>query len=51
MTSELKEPEHKEVVADIEPELEALLQTNPLTGLSDAQVQERLDKFGPNCNL
>lgn len=40
--------EHVEVTEDIEPELEALLHTDPVKGLTDAELKERLEKFGPN---
>ena len=43
-----KEPEHKEVVDELDAELEALLKTDPSKGLSDAEVSERLAKFGKN---
>lgn len=33
---------------EIEPELEKLLQTDPLKGLTDAEAAERLEKFGRN---
>ncbi|KAJ3187305.1 hypothetical protein HDU85_006593 [Gaertneriomyces sp. JEL0708] len=42
------EETHVEVTEALEPELEALLQTEPLDGLTDAQVQERLTQFGAN---
>jgi hypothetical protein len=42
---------HVEVTDEIEPELEKLLHTPPLQGLSDAQVSERLAQFGPNGTL
>ena len=45
---EFKEPEHKEVVDEIDPEYEKLLQTEPLQGLSDKEVEERLARFGKN---
>ncbi|KAI9206120.1 uncharacterized protein BJ171DRAFT_498764 [Polychytrium aggregatum] len=40
--------QHVEVTEDIDAELEALLQTPPLEGLTNAQVEERLAKFGKN---
>ncbi|KAJ3078170.1 hypothetical protein HK102_004689 [Quaeritorhiza haematococci] len=39
---------HVEVTDDIDPELEKLLQTPPLEGLTDDEVQKRLEKFGKN---
>ncbi|KND03421.1 plasma-membrane proton-efflux P-type ATPase [Spizellomyces punctatus DAOM BR117] len=42
------EEAHVEVTDDIDPELEALLQTPPLEGLTDAQAAARLQQFGPN---
>ncbi len=43
--------EHIEVTDDIDPELEKLLQTDTSHGLTDDQVQERLETFGKNGNL
>lgn len=34
-----------------DPDYEALLQTDPSKGLSDAQVTERLARFGPNGKI
>ncbi|KAL2913885.1 hypothetical protein HK105_206619 [Polyrhizophydium stewartii] len=42
------EHDHVEVADAIDAELEQLLQTDPLKGLTDAEVQERLAKFGKN---
>ncbi|KAH6573871.1 hypothetical protein BASA62_002714 [Batrachochytrium salamandrivorans] len=39
---------HVEVSDAIDAELELLIQTNPSKGLTDAEVQERLAKFGTN---
>eukprot|EP00842_Homolaphlyctis_polyrhiza_P004157 jgi/Hompol1/4742/HPOL_000499-RA len=39
---------HIEVTEQLEPELEALLLTEPTKGLSDADVEARLEKFGRN---
>ncbi|KAI8809307.1 hypothetical protein BJ742DRAFT_805824 [Cladochytrium replicatum] len=39
---------HVEVTEELDPELEKLLQTEPLQGLSDAEVNERLAQFGHN---
>ncbi|KAJ3321218.1 hypothetical protein HDU76_000131, partial [Blyttiomyces sp. JEL0837] len=39
---------HVEVKDELDPELEKLLQTEPLKGLTTAQVQERIAKFGKN---
>ncbi|TPX33115.1 H+-exporting ATPase [Synchytrium microbalum] len=39
---------HVEVVEDLDPELEKLLQTEPLKGLTDVEAAERLEKFGKN---
>ncbi|KAJ3076582.1 hypothetical protein HDU98_002102 [Podochytrium sp. JEL0797] len=44
----MEEAVHVEVADDISPELEALLHTPPLEGLTDAQVTERTAKFGLN---
>jgi hypothetical protein len=44
-----KIPEHKEVVAELDAELEGLLQTPPLEGLTDQEVKARLLQFGTNC--
>lgn len=46
--SEKDHEEHIEVTDDIDPELEKLLQTDTSSGLSDGQVQERLEMFGKN---
>ncbi|KAG0294620.1 hypothetical protein BGZ96_000814 [Linnemannia gamsii] len=45
---EVEETEHHEHKDEISPELEALLQTNPKYGLTEAEVAERLARFGPN---
>ncbi|KAJ3064169.1 hypothetical protein HDU98_000123 [Podochytrium sp. JEL0797] len=44
----MEEAVHVEVADDIPPELEALLHTEPLEGLTDAQVTERTAQFGLN---
>jgi magnesium-transporting ATPase (P-type) len=44
----IKEAVHIEVAEELDPELEKLLQTAPLNGLSDSEVQLRLEKFGKN---
>jgi H+-transporting ATPase len=44
----MEEHIHVEVEDAIDPELEKLLHTDPLKGLTDAEVQERLVQFGPN---
>ncbi|KAJ3102015.1 hypothetical protein HK100_004437, partial [Physocladia obscura] len=44
----MEEAVHVEVADDIPPELEALLHTEPLQGLTDAEVAERIAKFGLN---
>ncbi|KAJ3076581.1 hypothetical protein HDU98_002101 [Podochytrium sp. JEL0797] len=44
----MEEAVHVEVEDDISPELEALLHTEPLEGLTDAQVTERTAQFGLN---
>ncbi|KAJ3212768.1 hypothetical protein HDU83_009183 [Entophlyctis luteolus] len=44
----MEEAVHVEVADDIPPELEALLHTEPLHGLTDAEVAERTAKFGLN---
>lgn len=43
--------EHKEMEEVLEPELEALLQTDTSTGLTDAEVAIRLEKWGKNRKL
>lgn len=40
--------EHVEITDELDAELEKLLQTPPLEGLTDAQVNERIEKFGRN---
>ncbi|KAJ1535147.1 plasma membrane H+-ATPase, partial [Cladochytrium tenue] len=45
---EVKEAVHVEVTEELDPELEALLHTEPLQGLTDAEVETRLTKFGKN---
>jgi len=45
---EVKEAVHVEVTEELDPELEKLLQTEPLKGLTDAEVEERIAKFGKN---
>lgn len=45
---EFEEQAHVEHEDEISPELEALLHTNPLSGLTSAEVQERLVQFGHN---
>ncbi|OLY77928.1 putative cation-transporting ATPase [Smittium mucronatum] len=45
---EFEEQEHHEHKDDIPPELEALLHTDPLSGLTSAEHAERLAKFGFN---
>ncbi|KAJ3113071.1 hypothetical protein HDU96_003814 [Phlyctochytrium bullatum] len=47
-TVKMQEAVHVEVADEIDPELAKYLDTEPLQGLSDAQVQERLAKFGHN---
>lgn len=42
---------HVEIEDDIGPELEKLLHTPPLQGLSDVQAQERIEKFGRNGKI
>ncbi|KAJ3004745.1 UNVERIFIED_CONTAM: hypothetical protein HDU68_004916, partial [Siphonaria sp. JEL0065] len=44
----MEEAVHVEVADEISPELEALLHTEPLHGLTDAQVAERTAQFGLN---
>ncbi|KAJ9062758.1 hypothetical protein DSO57_1007417 [Entomophthora muscae] len=46
--AELKEHKHQEVSDDISPELEALLHTDTTQGLTSAEHQERIQKFGRN---
>lgn len=45
---EIEEQVHHEHVEEISPELEALLHTDPLQGLSDDEVARRLETFGRN---
>ncbi|CAJ0751966.1 9735_t:CDS:2 [Entrophospora sp. SA101] len=45
---ELIEQKHVGIQEDILPELEALLHTNPLEGLTTEEVQKRLEQFGRN---
>ncbi|KAG0351992.1 plasma membrane H+-ATPase, partial [Gamsiella multidivaricata] len=45
---EIEEQVHHEHVEEISPELEALLQTDPLTGLTDDEVERRRETFGRN---
>ncbi|KAI8373921.1 plasma-membrane proton-efflux P-type ATPase [Choanephora cucurbitarum] len=45
---EFEDHEHVEHEDEISPELELLLHTDPSTGLTSAEVAERLAKFGPN---
>ncbi|PVU99623.1 hypothetical protein BB559_000538 [Furculomyces boomerangus] len=45
---EFEEQEHHEHKEDISPELEALLHTDPMHGLTEAEHAERLAKFGLN---
>ncbi|KAI8849833.1 hypothetical protein BC829DRAFT_432316 [Chytridium lagenaria] len=47
-TVKMEEAVHVEVTDDIDPELQKYLDTEPLSGLTDAQVAERLEKFGHN---
>ncbi|KAJ3104510.1 hypothetical protein HDU97_009123 [Phlyctochytrium planicorne] len=44
----MEEAVHVEVADDIDPEMVKYLQTEPLQGLSDADVAERIAKFGRN---
>ncbi|KAJ3214045.1 hypothetical protein HDU67_002139 [Dinochytrium kinnereticum] len=44
----MEEAVHVEVADDIDPEMVKYLQTEPLQGLTDAEVAERLAKFGHN---
>ncbi|CAM0138675.1 hypothetical protein VKS41_008406 [Umbelopsis sp. WA50703] len=45
---EFEEIHHEEHLDDIEPELEALLHTNPTKGLTSHEVAERTARFGRN---
>ncbi|KAF9361304.1 hypothetical protein BGX26_004489 [Mortierella sp. AD094] len=45
---EIEEQVHHEHVEEISPELEALLQTDPLIGLTDDEVARRRETFGRN---
>jgi hypothetical protein len=40
--------DHKEVVDQLDPEYEKLLQTDPSQGLTDEEAASRLAQFGPN---
>lgn len=43
--------EHKSIAETIDPEYENLLQTDPSKGLTDAEVEERMARFGKNGKL
>jgi H+-transporting ATPase len=45
---QFEDHEHIEHEDDIPPELELLLHTDPSSGLTNAEIEERLQKFGPN---
>ncbi|CAO3572878.1 unnamed protein product [Mortierella alpina] len=45
---EVEEQEHHEHTDQISPELEALLHTDPMHGLTDQEVADRLSTWGPN---
>ncbi|KAI1306104.1 hypothetical protein EDD11_004871 [Mortierella claussenii] len=45
---QVEEQEHHEHKDQISPELEAQLQTDPMQGLSDQEVEERRAQWGPN---
>ena len=48
-----KKPKHEEQKGSTEhldPEYEKLLKTDPTKGLSDAEIEDRLARFGPNGN-
>lgn len=45
---EIEEQVHHEHLEEISPELEVLLHTDPLQGLSDDEVTRRLETFGRN---
>ena len=47
----VEESTHVEFEDILEPELEALLVTEPLKGLSNDEVENRLIKFGRNGTL
>lgn len=44
----VEEQEHHEHEDEISPELEALIHTDPATGLTSSEIAERLQKFGRN---
>ncbi|KAJ1749898.1 hypothetical protein LPJ79_003335 [Coemansia sp. RSA 1821] len=46
--AQFEDHQHVEVSEELPPELEALLQTEPLKGLSEAEVAERTARFGKN---
>ncbi|KAJ1762941.1 hypothetical protein LPJ77_001464 [Coemansia sp. RSA 2523] len=46
--AQFEDHEHVEVSEELPPELEALMQTEPLKGLSEAEVAERTARFGKN---
>ncbi|KAF9158413.1 hypothetical protein DFQ26_007667 [Actinomortierella ambigua] len=46
--AEVIEAEHHEHTDEISPELEALLQTDPLKGLTTDEAKRRMETFGPN---
>ncbi|KAI7819707.1 hypothetical protein BC939DRAFT_251133 [Gamsiella multidivaricata] len=45
---QVEEQEHHEHKDQISPELEALLHTDPMQGLTDQEVEDRRVQFGPN---
>ncbi|KAG0227930.1 hypothetical protein BGW41_003595, partial [Actinomortierella wolfii] len=45
---EVEEAEHHEHEDEISPELEALLHTDPLKGLTTEEAKRRFETFGPN---
>ncbi|KAJ2078004.1 hypothetical protein H4R24_004777 [Coemansia sp. RSA 988] len=46
--AEFEDHQHVDVAEELSPELEALLQTEPLKGLASSEVEERTAKFGKN---
>lgn len=43
-----REDTHVDIADELDPALEEIIRTDPQRGLTDAEVQERLVKFGKN---
>lgn len=48
MTKKSKHEDQKGSTDHLDPEYEMLLKTDPSKGLSDAEIEDRLRRFGPN---